>query len=82
MATTGKTRTTSRRPEGASAPSRPQVSRDESLVRQGMADWDAGREEMLERLALEVKEGRYERSGVEIAEAIIAERMADREPAE
>lgn len=79
MATSGKTRTTSPAPSGPGAPARPSVSRDEALVRQGMADWDAGREEMLEQLAQEVREGRYERTSIEIAEAIIAERLADRE---
>ena len=55
------------------------MGHDESVVRQGMADWEAQREEMVERLALEVKEGRYERGSAAIAEAIIAERLSERE---
>lgn len=79
MATFGTTRTSSQPPAGAARPARPQMGHDESVVRQGMADWEAQREEMVERLALEVKEGRYERGSAAIAEAIIAERLSERE---
>ena len=61
----------------APAPKRSRLSRDQRLALRAMAAPDDERERYVADLARRVQDRTYDRSGQEIAEAIIEHRLAD-----
>lgn len=58
------------------------ASREERIARQAMARHDAEREAFLEELRQTVRSGKYRVAGETIADALIEERLADRQQGE
>jgi anti-sigma28 factor (negative regulator of flagellin synthesis) len=65
---------------GRSTQDSPKGSREERLVRDALSTVDPERERFVEELKRAVWDGTYEPDAGEVADAIIAERLSDRQP--